>query len=1235
MGREQVEPLNKAGSGLPDAVRLSLLSDHGVVLSLEEIENKVFTFSNNHSQQYSAWTVGTGEDLKKEVANFFKSSQSNPLYMDIIAEIISMSLDIKLVIIRESSSSKVQYAFNTGKGMKQVWVHLDASGKKAEYTSLVLRTGFSGNKKKLFEEERKKKHPPRRVREEGDHLSPDLYVTDSEGKITCFSTPGGEKNPITVQGLPDRQPMKSRKVLFQKTEDESDDSMQTLPSLDCSPHSSTSSSMHNFTEEELVHAMTKAKQARSFKQKKGFLDFIMPKKTPWQGKEETDEVVDLVTPEKAEGPCIQQDMSSDAEDIQVVKSSPQEVKLESSLTSSVHDVFEISSDDDFDISGSQQSVGSTTSNSSLPPVGLSFNEPFPFHQFGGLKEEIVERCPHDIDGKAVFSMPATTSTYALLANDGRHWDMKTTSNRNIFGTCKVGWCQGTFECRNEDCGFLQETGLPNRHAFTNKRREDRDALKICKTCHHIAGKKFCGARKYTMFKKDLGILKIYHLGTHKCHLKPNAKQVKEERKQALEKMHKREAPREVQRMMIEKALKEEDEEGRMNVDGAIREAILWSDTKAVANLQAQMSNSETACDKNSLDAVCHLKTKSDKTDKFLIYRVQNGAGCNKTTFVFKTSQWCAEIGLKMDVDAEPNPYNQEAVCFFDVSMKRLQGGYKALALWTFHPITHRIIRLCSMDILRESTEDLVCCFSLWNEVLSTVNRVPGYKFNPKTFICDEAGGNHQALKKIYDIEGDGEKVHTCLMHFKQNVLKKRPFVPAEDKKKFDELTQELANVATVAEYKRIRQELITLAGSNVHLKSWIPWWDARRSHLFTAFRGTGYSGSNLAEVGNAAWTRGRQLSLVDAAYDDISTVIAQEQDVKAYLRGDHKQTGAAPSQMQQAARDRRFQLKRSHEYGENLSTEALLQQAEEIANPTRFIPGDKSRHRPPKKTAYSIEGEGDHHEEDEEDGQQRKRKGKGKGIGKSSRGKGTGTQDPANKDKGTKKKQSTHQRRDKFDTDEEDMGEEFENQNEDQNEDPMEDRRKSKASKDKGRRKGAQRGGKKGRPTSTRDQSQTKSPRTPGGGRREPEEPKEWELEEKIEELKDYLPLSTNDAIQPRSQRRDELPQNSPKITFGASNVKRCQGCHGLITAQEKARSCGMVFEQMGFSNWTNIHGQTFTQWKKNYMHLKGKCLTDFNSNNEIKHITMTNTTLMRVQEEEAAVLVEKGFLIYILANKL
>ena len=96
------------------------------------------------------------------------------------------------------------------------------------------------------------------------------------------------------------------------------------------------------------------------------------------------------------------------------------------------------------------------------------------------------------------------------------------------------------------------------------------------------------------------------------------------------------------------------------------------------------------------------------------------------------------IVIMMDINnPEVNPLQFEN-CYFDVTHKRVQG-LKLLGLWTFHPAMKKILHLASIEIWTENMCDITQFFRFFNEIVAKEKKVPGYKFNPRCFICDEGG----------------------------------------------------------------------------------------------------------------------------------------------------------------------------------------------------------------------------------------------------------------------------------------------------------------------------------------------------------------------------------------------------------------------------------------------------------------------------------------------------------------
>ena len=165
---------------------------------------------------------------------------------------------------------------------------------------------------------------------------------------------------------------------------------------------------------------------------------------------------------------------------------------------------------------------------------------------------------------------------------------------------------------------------------------------------------------------------------------------------------------------------------------AKEEARIWLDHK-MAKKVINTQNPTFSLDENSFDAVGMLKAETDKCDPFYIYRINNGRLNGGTDYVFKSSREMALIAIKMDVNNEEETGLQNENAYFDVTHCQV-FGFKSFALWLVHSSMREMIHLASVEMHTENAEDIVLFFN------------HKYKFNPRCFLCDEAGANYKAIK---------------------------------------------------------------------------------------------------------------------------------------------------------------------------------------------------------------------------------------------------------------------------------------------------------------------------------------------------------------------------------------------------------------------------------------------------------------------------------------------------------
>ena len=70
----------------------------------------------------------------------------------------------------------------------------------------------------------------------------------------------------------------------------------------------------------------------------------------------------------------------------------------------------------------------------------------------------------------------------------------------------------------------------------------------------------------------------------------------------------------------------------------------------------------------------------------------------------------------------------------------------------------------------------------------------------------------------------------------------------------------------------------------------------------------------MAEIGHSTLKRKKPLALVDACWEDVCTIILQEQEHTKFLAGRGFSYGKGPSQGDQSRREKRQQMKRAREY---------------------------------------------------------------------------------------------------------------------------------------------------------------------------------------------------------------------------------------------------------------------------------------------------------------------------------
>ena len=572
---------------------------------------------------------------------------------------------------------------------------------------------------------------------------------------------------------------------------------------------------------------------------------------------------------------------------------------------------------------------------------ISRGRPFPMWYFDTKIPELIDAVPLDIDGTQFYRIKANKNEWHKVTRDLRHFNMVTSSREGFNGERRIGTCQGSFICNNDQCPFVltSHNAAPNRVSWRYVR--GRRTLRVCNICDQVAQREGCGARKVIEYDYGTHMATVYHLGDHRCSLQVDHAKRSRILKKRLEERNPTGSAKEVGLREVGLLI----ESGEM--DMAAAEAENWVDRRAA---KRQMENllPTAGHDHNSFDAVGLIKRTTDTRDKYYIYKIGNRNLSGGSDYVFKSSKKMAEIAILMDVDGPENILQLENA-YFDTTHTRVYG-FKTLAMWLVHPAMKQILRLTSMEIRSENHTDIALFLRLFNEILSQVSGRTGYKFNPRYFVCDEGGANFKAIREVYGEEFVRQRVKGCQWHFKSDVRKHINKVGQCHRQRFQEICDEMCRVTTVAAFKELITELKQIADLYPDLHPFVKYWDLRKTHVFAPFRGGGLPGLNMSEPGNASFKPAGTMRLVHAAKYDVSSMMLQESQIDMFQRNLLPCSGRAPTKESRDAKDRAQQLRVAEDFVNIFNNvEEVLSEARQGVEPDSYLPAKTASHRAPAK----------------------------------------------------------------------------------------------------------------------------------------------------------------------------------------------------------------------------------------------------------------------------------------------
>ena len=213
-------------------------------------------------------------------------------------------------------------------------------------------------------------------------------------------------------------------------------------------------------------------------------------------------------------------------------------------------------------------------------------------------------------------------------------------------------------------------------------------------------------------------------------------------------------------------------------------------------------------------------------------------------------------------------------------------------------------------------------------------------------MCDESGANFKGIEAAFDKQTVVHKVKTCQWHFKHQAREKAKLC-GEFEEEVLTICSQMCAATTVPQYEQMLNRLLEIADMHPAFLPFVKWWDARRYHVFKVFRDFNLPGVNCAEMGNAAWKREGKISLVEAANDDISTMVVQEREYLNFKSNDFPSPLAAgPTDKKRASKSYKVQMAAAKDIADMLSLPSQVDSTiNEIRNPKHFMPKPHEGHK--------------------------------------------------------------------------------------------------------------------------------------------------------------------------------------------------------------------------------------------------------------------------------------------------
>lgn len=563
------------------------------------------------------------------------------------------------------------------------------------------------------------------------------------------------------------------------------------------------------------------------------------------------------------------------------------------------------------------------------------------YKFENIAPEKVEKVPHDIDGDVRYVIEDVCGhDWHELQVDGRYFKMNSGKKKGTQVVRKIGSCQGSYICQNATCPKLTTEGVLNRKEF--KADPNGTGVAVCAVCDFYGHRVHCGCIKVTEYDPVRRTLSVFHEGKHNCLVKTDIKGKSKILEKELIDGNIQGKPKQLRNKLIGRYLLSEDPTKAL-------EMAALTDDRSILDRMRYVTENKSAPERTEVESfanIANLKLSTDTIDPNLIAFTRCRALTSKPTYVFKTSTDMARLALKMDNNLNPPLVGMANEDVYLDAMHSRCLHYKTLTLWTYHKGMRRVLCMATMEAERENTESLTLFLRLFNRVVAAEADDPNFVWRVKRFMCDEHGGNQNAILKVFGREMMAKTV-TCQWHFRKCAREEERKINPDERHTFNKCVQTLMYAPTEHAFKKASRNLIRICERNGCL-DWYKWWEERRYHIVLAYRGFHVSGLNLAEVGHS--TMDKKLSLAMATLDDVTTMIAQVSDYRGHIANTSKSSGKGPTQMEVERRQERHERDLIQAYcdiieeGGDLEAEQNIQQGD----PRAQEPARSAKHKAPK-----------------------------------------------------------------------------------------------------------------------------------------------------------------------------------------------------------------------------------------------------------------------------------------------